>query len=68
MVIPLMGLIIALIVFAVLFWAVRTLIPLLGLPAPLTTILYVLLVLIFVLYLVNMLGGFSGHYGSVRIG
>jgi len=51
----LIGLLIALIVVVVVLWAVRTLLPLLGLPAPIHTVIYVVVVLIVVLYLVGQL-------------
>lgn len=68
MLIPIVPIICALLVFGLLFWLVRWLVPQLGLPAPIGTVLYVILVVLFVLWLINLLGGFSGHYGSVRIG
>ena len=51
----LIGLLIALIVVVVVLWAVRTLLPLLGLPAPIRTVVEVVIVLIVVLYLVGQL-------------
>lgn len=52
----LISLLLLLIVLAVVVWAVRTLIPVLGIPQPIATVIYVVLVLIVVLYVVSALG------------
>jgi hypothetical protein len=38
-------------------WAIRTVLPLLGLPAPIQTVLYVVLVVIIVLWLLSLITG-----------
>jgi hypothetical protein len=50
------SLLITLLVFALIFWAIRTVLPVLGLPEPVSTILYVILVLVMALYLLSALG------------
>lgn len=52
----LIALILVLIVLALLLWCVRALLPLLGLPEPIGTVLYVLIVLVAVLYLARRFG------------
>ncbi len=52
----LIGLLVLLIVVGLLFWAVRALSAAFGIPAPVVTVIYVLLVVFVVLYLLQALG------------
>lgn len=52
----LVGLLVFLILVGLVFWVVRTLSGSLGIPAPIVTVIYVVLVVICVLYLVQALG------------
>lgn len=55
----LIGLLVAILIIVVIVWAVRTLIPVLGLPQPIATVIYVILVVVVVLWLVGLLTGSS---------
>lgn len=52
----LIGILIALIIIGVIFWAVRALIGAFGIPDPIATVVYVLLVLITLLWILNQIG------------
>ena len=56
----LISLLVFLIIIGVIFWAVRQLAGAFGIPAPIVTVIYVVLVLICVLYLLQVLGLYSG--------
>jgi hypothetical protein len=53
----LIALLVGLVVGVLIVWAVRTVLPLLGLPAPVQTVLYVVLVVIVVLWFLSLLSG-----------
>lgn len=59
------GLLVFLILIGLAFWVIRTLIPALGIPAPIGTVLYVILVVIVVVYLLQVLTG-SGSFIRVQ--
>ena len=52
----LISLVVILVVIGLLFWVVRTLVPVLGIPQPVATVIYVILVAVVVLYLLQLLG------------
>lgn len=52
----LIGLLVALIIFALVFWAARALLAAFGLGDPIATVIYVLLVVIFIVYLLGLIG------------
>jgi len=52
----LMSIIFALIIFALVFWAANRILAAFGIGDPIATVIYVLLVLFFVLYLLSLLG------------
>jgi len=54
--VDLISLLVLLIVVGLLFWAVRALSAAFGIPAPVVTVIYVLLVVFVVLYLLQVLG------------
>lgn len=54
---PIVSILVALLVVALLVWAVRTLTPALGIPEPIATVIYVILVVLVVLWLIGLLGG-----------
>lgn len=56
---PIVTLLVVLLIFAVLFWAIRTLVPALGLPPAVATVLYVILVLVLVLWLLGVIGAIT---------
>lgn len=60
------SLLLILMVAAVVLWAIRSILPLLGLPEPVGTILYVLVVLIVVLVIVQSLGGIAWPVAHIR--
>jgi hypothetical protein len=53
----LIGLLVALLLVALVLWVVRTLVPALGIPEPIATVLWVIAVVIVVLWLIGILGG-----------
>ena len=55
----LIGLLIVLLVVCVVLWAARALIGAFGVPQPIGTVIYVVIVLIVVIWLVQSLGGFG---------
>jgi hypothetical protein len=59
MVIPIIPILVALIILGLLFWVVRTLVPVLGIPEPIGTVIYVILVVLVVVYLLSLLTGQS---------
>lgn len=59
------AILITLLIFCVVVWAVRALMAAFGIGEPIATVVYVILVLIFLLYLLNALGGYGP---TVRIG
>jgi hypothetical protein len=67
MTIPLVTILVGLLIFALVLWAIRQLVPHLGLPSVVVTILYVVVVVIFVFWLLSVLGLWSGG-GTVRVG
>ena len=54
------SLLVVLIIIGLLFWAVRAIAAAFGVPAPIVTVIYVLLVLIVVLWLLQAFGLLSG--------
>jgi len=54
----LIGLIVALLVFCVLIWAARALMAAFGIGDPIATVIYVVLVLFFLVWLLQSLGAF----------
>ncbi len=67
----LIGIIFALIILGVLWWAVQRLMALIPIAEPFRTIIYVLCVLILVLivlYIIAMLLGFAGIHVPMRLG
>jgi hypothetical protein len=52
----LIGLLVALLIFCVVLWAVRALLAAFSIGDPIATVVYVLLVLIFVVYLAGLFG------------
>lgn len=65
----LIGIIVALIVILLVFWAVRALLAAFGAGEPLSTVIHVLLVVLVVLWLLGAIGGVPlGSLGHVRIG
>jgi hypothetical protein len=65
----LISLVVMVIVACLLFWAVRTLLAAFGVGDPIASVVYVLMVLIFVLWLLGALGmgGSFFHLGATRI-
>jgi hypothetical protein len=59
------GLLIVLIIAALILWAVRMLLPVLGLPEPIGTVIYVVIVVIVVLWLIQSLAG--GPWPILRV-
>ncbi len=59
------GLLLALLIFCIVLWAARALMAAFGIGDPIATVIYVILVLFFLLWLWQGLGG--GGLGSVRI-
>jgi hypothetical protein len=49
------------------FWAIRRILAAFGVGEPISTLVYVLGVILVVFWLLNVLGGGGGHIGSVRI-
>jgi hypothetical protein len=62
----LLGLLVFLIVIGLMFWVVRQLSGAFGIPQPIVTVIYVVLVIICVLYLLQALG-MTGTLGDIRI-
>ena len=62
----LIGLLVMLIVVGLIFWAVRALSGAFGIPQPIQTVIYVILVVFVVLWLLQGLGGVN--LPSVRLG
>lgn len=56
----LMSLLVFIIVIGLIFWAVRTLSGAFGIPAPIVSVIYVVLVIFCVMYLLQALGGTGG--------
>ena len=56
----LIGLLVAVVILGLIYWAVHRLAAAFGLPAPVVVIIDVVLVVIFVLYLLQVLGVYSG--------
>lgn len=52
----LIGLLVALIIIGLIFWAVRTVGPALSIPQPILTVIYVLLVVFVVIWLLGAIG------------
>ncbi len=62
------GLLVALIVILLVFWAVRALLAAFGIGDPIATVVYVLLVVIVIIWLLGQFGGLNlGTIGSTRI-
>lgn len=53
---PLLGLLVALIIFGLVFWAARALMAAFGIGDPIATVIYVLLVIVFIVYLLGLIG------------
>jgi hypothetical protein len=63
-----LGLLIALIIILLIFWAVRTLMAAFGIGDPIATVVYVILVVLVILWLLGALGGVNmGSLGNVRL-
>jgi hypothetical protein len=56
----LIGLLVALIIIGVMFWAIRALSAAFGIPQPIVTVLYVILVVLVVIWLLGALGAGTG--------
>ena len=56
----LIQLLVLLIILGLIFWAVRMLTPALGIPAPVATVIYVIMVVIAVLWLLRVAGLWTG--------
>jgi len=54
------SLLVALILIGLLFWGVRAISAAFGIPQPIVTVLYVVLVILVVVWLLQQLGGLSG--------
>ena len=66
---PLFGILIALIVICLLFWAVRALLSAFAIGDPIATVIYVVMVVFVILWLVSSLGGYNiGALGSMHVG
>jgi hypothetical protein len=62
------GILIALIIICVLFWAVRALMGAFGIGDPIATVVYVVFVVLVVLWLLSAFGGLStGSLGNLNI-
>lgn len=66
MVIPIVSILVGLVVIALLVWAVRTLLPMAGVPTKIVHVIVIIIAVLAVLWLVGELGLF-GH-GTLRIG
>jgi hypothetical protein len=62
----LLGLLIALVVVCVVIWAARSLMAAFGIGDPIATVVYVILVLIFLLWVLQTLGVVGGPHLSLR--
>lgn len=62
----LIALLVLLIVFCVIVWAVRALLTAFAIPDPINTVVWVLVVLIAVFVLINQFGLLGGHPLSIR--
>jgi hypothetical protein len=66
----LIGLLVILLIFCVVLWAARAIMAAFGVGDPISTIVYVVIVLFGLIYLIQLLGGLGGgpsfHLGSVR--
>lgn len=63
-----LGLLVALIVILLVFWAVRALLAAFGIGDPIATVVYVILVVIVILWLLGALGGVNmGSVGNLRL-
>ena len=60
------GLLVWVVVFCLAVWAVRALMAAFGVGEPISTVVYVLLVVFVILWLVGLLNG--GNLGTIRIG
>lgn len=56
----LVGLLVALIIIGLVFWAIRAIAAAFSIPAPIVTVIYVVLVIIVVLWLLQSFGAISG--------
>lgn len=56
----LVGLLVALIIIGLVFWAVRAIAGAFAIPAPIVTVIYVVLVFVVVLWLLQSFGALSG--------
>lgn len=63
----LIGILVFLIILGVVFWAVRALSAAFGIPPPIVTVIYVVLVVFACLWLLSALG-YMGGLGNVRLG
>lgn len=66
MTIPLVSLLVGLIIIGLVFWAARALCSAFGIGEPITTVIYVLLVIIVILWLVSLIGGGSHSIIQIR--
>ncbi len=62
---PIMSLLIALILIGLAFWVVRTLVPALGIPEPIGTVILVILVVLVVIWILGLIGG--TNFGAIRL-
>lgn len=63
----LLQLVFVLLIAGVLWWALQQLLPLIPLPDPIRTVVYVLLVVIFALVLIYLLMGLADGIGGLRL-
>jgi hypothetical protein len=63
----LIGLLVTLVLFCVIAWACRALLAAFGIGDPIATVVWVVLVLLFVYWLLQALGLSVGHLGTLRI-
>lgn len=61
-----LSLLVALIIIALLFWAVRALLTAFGIGDPIATVVYVILVVLVILWLLGAVTG-STHFGAIRL-
>ena len=63
-----LGLLVALIIVLLVFWATRALLAAFGIGDPIATVVYVILVVLVILWLLGAIGGVNmGTLGTVRI-
>lgn len=63
---PLISILISLLILCVIVWAARALLAAFGIGDPIATVVYIILVLFFLIYLISLLGG-GAAFGSLRL-